>query len=185
MSTIEQAERRPAMKATRVCSVDLCTGPVKARALCQSHYRRWQRGGTVETPILDRSHVGSPCRVVGCERLNFGNGLCGPHYKRNRKYGDPLGSRPAGNRRLGAERHTWQGDAVGYSAAHSRVKALRGPAWSHRCACGSHAEDWAYDHRDPAAREDSKGRPYSPNPDHYFPACRGCHKRYDVGRHHA
>jgi hypothetical protein len=32
------------------------------------------------------------CSVEGCNRPHYGNGLCSPHWQRNRRYGDPLGS---------------------------------------------------------------------------------------------
>ena len=77
-----------------------------------------------------------------------------------------------------------KGPEIGYSAAHQRVLAARGPAKDHRCAfCPEPARDWAYGHGCPDERADQHGkeagRPYSPDPDRYLPACRAHHGGLD------
>jgi 5-methylcytosine-specific restriction endonuclease McrA len=71
----------------------------------------------------------------------------------------------------------------GYRAAHLRVQAARGHASSYRCTdCGRPAADWAYDNADRDELIDLvNGRPrrYSLDSDHYWPACRSCHKQRD------
>jgi hypothetical protein len=85
------------------------------------------------------------------------------------------------------ERHPdprFRGEAITYDGAHNRVHAIKGSASAHPCwRCGGQAEHWAYSH---AASDEramivgkERGRPYSPNPDHYSPLCRSCHARMD------
>jgi hypothetical protein len=66
-----------------------------------------------------------------------------------------------------------------YAGAHRRVYRRRGRAAAHACACGRPAKHWSYDHSDPASLTDRRGRPYSLDPDHYFPTCVSCHKFAD------
>lgn len=77
-------------------------------------------------------------------------------------------------------------EIVEYSAAHDRVRKAYGPASDYRCVdCGSAAEQWSYDHRDPSERLSAtvKGRPpYSLKVEHYQPRCVSCHKVFDLAR---
>jgi hypothetical protein len=86
----------------------------------------------------------------------------------------------------GSRNSNWRGSAVGYGAAHERVKQLRGLASSYQCVhCAAPAEGWAYDHADPNERRESGKRdagPYSLDPEHYIPLCSGCHTRFDFPR---
>ena len=69
----------------------------------------------------------------------------------------------------------------GYTASHIRVYKAKGRAADHLCAhCGDPAEQWAYTHSDPHELTSPEGFPYSPDPEHYMPLCRSCHKRYDL-----
>ncbi|MFI6243960.1 hypothetical protein ACIBEF_29250 [Micromonospora sp. NPDC050795] len=70
-----------------------------------------------------------------------------------------------------------------YDGAHYRVRGERGSASQYLCRCGNQAEQWAYSHADydeqAMAEGREAGKPYSTNPDHYSPMCRGCHARFD------
>lgn len=69
----------------------------------------------------------------------------------------------------------------GYVGAHYRVKFEHGSASDHPCVdCAGQAEDWSYDHTDPNEKYDDRGRPYSPDPTHYQPRCRRCHRQFDL-----
>ncbi|WP_404433142.1 hypothetical protein LG299_02315 [Microbacterium lacus] len=75
-------------------------------------------------------------------------------------------------------------DPSSYGAAHSRVRARRGPASSWYCIrCGTPARQWAY--RATQAREikgtNREGRPrvWSPDPADYDPMCLTCHAERD------
>lgn len=74
---------------------------------------------------------------------------------------------------------------VGYSLAHQRVARFRGRPGSHQCEhCDQPAEDWAYDHADPAEKigttNRGKSAPFSVDPAHYLPLCRRCHHATDL-----
>lgn len=80
----------------------------------------------------------------------------------------------------GSNGGTWQGDDIGYSAAHMRLQSQRGNASQHVCVdCGIEASHWSVNRDAPRLRE-QHGWPYSPDPMDYVPRCVGCHKRYDL-----
>ncbi len=90
----------------------------------------------------------------------------------------------------GCHRRTWAikpDEAIGYAAAHGRVRAERGRAGEHACIdCGARAVDWSLRHdaeQVPAATVGRDDRyPYSARPADYEARCRRCHKRYDRDR---
>lgn len=101
-------------------------------------------------------------------------GLCSKHYARLVRYGDPVATRPGGRRpRI---------EHPSYSTVHQRIARDRGRAGDHECSiegCGRLAQDWAYDHSDPAPRHDEKGRPYSTDGSRYIAVCRPHHRILD------
>lgn len=75
----------------RTCSIEGCSGPVKARGWCNLHYSRWYQANQGQ------------CSVDGCEKPAKATGLCGMHYWRQQSRGDlgaaemersPKGMRP-------------------------------------------------------------------------------------------
>lgn len=80
----------------------------------------------------------------------------------------------------------WKGAAIAYTSAHQRVKAEHGPAsdWRCACGCGRQADEWAYLGTDSepkvSTHADSEGALYSPNPEHYAPLAKPCHRGFDV-----
>lgn len=69
-----------------------------------------------------------------------------------------------------------------YRAVHKRVSMARGKAREYTCQCGAQAEQWAYNHSDPAEltqQWNGKTVTYSADVMHYDPLCRGCHVRRD------
>jgi hypothetical protein len=84
------------------------------------------------------------------------------------------------------ESGNWRGDSVAYTSAHQRVKAEHGPAsgWRCACGCGRQADEWAYLGTDSepkvSTHADSEGALYSPNPEHYAPLAKPCHRGFDV-----
>lgn len=63
----------------RVCKMDGCYGPLKARGLCNKHYRR----------VLQKR--ADTCSIEGCQSPVKARGWCNKHWFRWDRYGDPLG----------------------------------------------------------------------------------------------
>lgn len=78
----------------RRCSVDGCENKHYGRGLCEKHYRRWRRTGSVHVIARPDS-----CSVEGCERPVDANGLCHGHDQRVRRNGDADPGTPLGRRR--------------------------------------------------------------------------------------
>ena len=71
-------------------------------------------------------------------------------------------------------------ESVTYHGAHKRVRLAHGKATEHACVdCGGAAADWSYNHTDPNADIDVRGRVFSMQPEHYSPRCRSCHHKFD------
>ena len=75
--------------ADRICSIEDCERPVRARGWCNLHYRRWERTGD-PTKIL-RPVVAGPCSIDGCNSPMRSKGWCENHYQCWRRNGDPEG----------------------------------------------------------------------------------------------
>lgn len=78
----------------------------------------------------------------------------------------------------------WQGDEIEYTAAHYRVRAIKGRAHNHSCVdCGQPAGEWSYVGGCPRERIsdgwNTKGYRYSPDPERYVARCISCHRRHD------
>lgn len=75
----------------RICSVEVCDRPHKAKGLCGPHYTRFIRGQSLDSPIS-----GPPlaiCSVGGCDRPHFALGFCRAHHARfraGRSMGTPI-----------------------------------------------------------------------------------------------
>lgn len=83
----------------------------------------------------------------------------------------------------GADNGKWRGHRIGYSHAHTRVRAARGSATRLACVdCSTPAATWSFDHSTPPARTlmDPRGFPYSTDVNDYAPRCVPCHVRYDL-----
>lgn len=75
-------------------------------------------------------------------------------------------------------------DEIAYTAAHDRVRRVKGSASSHKCVdCGDPAQDWSLSPDCPRRRRAGNGKNgnlyISPNPDDYDPRCKKCHARLD------
>lgn len=55
--------------------------------MCHMHYARFKRNGSAQ---LQERVTYSVCTVDGCSGKPRHNGLCGSHYRKNLRYGDPL-----------------------------------------------------------------------------------------------
>jgi len=70
-----------------VCEADGCENRAHSRGLCRSHYAMARSKERQQEAV---------CRINGCSRgrYNVATGLCGPHYARTLRFGDPLASKP-------------------------------------------------------------------------------------------
>lgn len=73
-------------------------------------------------------------------------------------------------------------EAAGYGGTHQRIRKANGPASDFSCVrCGLTAQEWAYDHSDPAPLVDvESGLEYSIDIFRYQPLCRSCHRMFDA-----
>lgn len=67
------------------CSVCHLEKPIKARAMCNTCYARWQKNGTTEYKRWGKK---TTCTVEGCDGTAKAGGLCPKHYQRMQKHGD-------------------------------------------------------------------------------------------------
>lgn len=107
--------------------------------------------------------------------------MCGTHYQRWRRNGDPLAS----TIRRGPEHYAWTGDDATYAAVHQRLYSLHGLARLRACRlCEKPAVQWAYTYGAPDERvgDDGHGRsmPYSTDLTYYVALCNPCHRRLDL-----
>ena len=86
--------REESPRYDRRCTVDGCEAPHYGRGLCEKHYRRWRRTGSVH--IIARPDC---CTVEGCDRPVDANGLCHGHDQRLRRNGDVDQATPLDRRR--------------------------------------------------------------------------------------
>jgi hypothetical protein len=152
-----------------MCSVDGCEKPHTAKGLCNTHYMRQYRGGSLDAPV--RRYGVTSCSVDGCEKKAHSRGWCPMHWQRWRKKGE-----------VGGAEHLI-GDRDTYGAAHHRLYAAKGPAKDHMCVdCEGPAMEWCYDGGCEDERVGKNGRfdvTYCPHPEHYTPRCASCHRRHD------
>lgn len=82
----------------RVCSVEACREPHKARGLCNCHYQRFLKTGDAQPDRpIGPSDWPTHCLVADCDQAPKARGLCMKHYSRVRKYGTPdLPEKPSG-----------------------------------------------------------------------------------------
>jgi hypothetical protein len=87
--------------AKGTCKVDGCDRPIKARELCDMHYRRANATGEAGEAQSRKSRRPDACTVADCGRSPVvARGMCSTHYERVRRVGDPgAGIRVAKHRR--------------------------------------------------------------------------------------
>lgn len=186
------------------CTVAGCIKPTRSRYadLCAMHYHRIYRYGTLDTyrPLVERPVVRPPAPSIRTRTdvrgMRFGTltavevaGLkwlckCDCGEARVVAYGE---LKRAGDANTCGVKRNHLSDDVDYTAAHARVRALRGSASQHRCVdCNKQALHWSYDHADPQERTSKApatlGIAFSLSPQHYEPRCVPCHKRFDLDR---
>lgn len=168
-----EVETRKQMTPPPTCQIDGCDSPHHAHRLCEAHYKINRKETSVER-----------CSIEACPKVGHTvKGLCGTHYLRLLKYGDPLVT--AEKTYLRGEAHpNWVGPSASYGTAHDRVRRMKGKAKDFPCVeCGGNSDDWSYNHDDPNEKagygQHGHLMLYSLNPDHYSPRCRPCHRIFD------
>lgn len=92
----------------KVCSVEGCLNPHKARGFCVAHYARWRRTGaptrccetcgsilrTGEKGKYCSSECQPRCAAPGCEKAkHYSDGYCSNHHRIVQRHGTPVGVR--------------------------------------------------------------------------------------------
>src|SRR3990167_2503925 len=75
------------------CIVQNCTDPIVSLDMCRFHYKRqWKiRHGLSKIRLNDpKKTVHEFCSVTGCKKPHKCKSFCQMHYRRYRKYGNPL-----------------------------------------------------------------------------------------------
>lgn len=151
---------------------------------------RWSRFCSDECRQAKEPAAPTSCSVLDCQRIaRSGSSLyCEAHYYRLRRTGalalkervSPPTAPPFAGWPTGDAHPSWRGDDIGFSGAHRRVIAQRGPARARICVdCGAPAGHWSYEHTDLHEQHGQDG-PYSADPVHYSPRCVSCHKTFDL-----
>lgn len=70
------------------CMIEGCGGSYYVRGLCQNHYYKAYRAGTIEVHPR-KVTKNDPCAIDGCENLTLARGWCSKHYARWKAHGDP------------------------------------------------------------------------------------------------
>lgn len=82
MDQVKSTTRRKYVSAKR-CKVGGCGRPLYANKLCEMHYARKRRHGSIGPASPIRGNCkGKPCGVVGCERTAYAKGCCAMHHQR-------------------------------------------------------------------------------------------------------
>lgn len=69
------------------CSVDMCTALITTRGLCQTHFRRAQRGSPIGTHKVQKKGETPICQIDGCDKTHAARGLCSTHYATFSRHG--------------------------------------------------------------------------------------------------
>ena len=114
------------------------------------------------------------CAFPKCPNAVKCRGLCGTHYERQRRHGDPgivLKSGVRAGTLVGALNPNWKGDAAGLDAQHKRVVRSRGnPQACEECGTDDPEKyyHWAFNNEGDRR-----------NVLDYIRMCAGCHRSYD------
>lgn len=73
-------------KPGRICSIDGCGKPLRARGWCSMHWYRWRYNGDPNV-VQVRTRSTAPCAAEGCEKVVWANGLCPKHLSRIKAHG--------------------------------------------------------------------------------------------------
>lgn len=72
-----------------ICKVDGCDRKATRKGMCQKHYSRMYRNGTLELKSRKKKEI-HYCSVEGCNEIHYAKGYCIKHWQRVRRHKDPL-----------------------------------------------------------------------------------------------
>ena len=75
-------------ESPKVCTVEGCESKNDHSGLCQAHYKRKKKLGSVDA--LYESEKPKACSIVGCDRKHYCKSYCSRHYNSYVAHGDPL-----------------------------------------------------------------------------------------------
>lgn len=107
-----------------MCSVGGCERAVYTCGLCEPHYRRLRRTGTVNASVEIGARPTKACAVATCSRLATERRLCHGHYLRVVRTGGVQPERPL-NRRVNAVCEVDGCDRLAYARGLCRPHAQR------------------------------------------------------------
>lgn len=78
------------MATEKICTVEGCTHPARAKGYCQKHYQNARRndGKAISTRPNVKDRVPRTCQASDCDRFAYAKGYCRMHYERQRRNGD-------------------------------------------------------------------------------------------------
>lgn len=72
----------------KICKVEDCDIKATRKGMCQKHYARIWRNGTLEVQVRGAyPRKTRCCEVEGCSKVHYANGLCSMHYMRKQRHG--------------------------------------------------------------------------------------------------
>lgn len=109
-----------------MCHVDGCSRTPYARGLCEPHYRRLLRTGSVNAGLPIGARPAGHCSVGSCEKAATERGLCHGHYLRVVRTGDIRAAHPL-DRRVNTicKVDTCERDAVARGLCHTHANRKR------------------------------------------------------------
>lgn len=99
----------------KICTIESCGKKQKTGGLCSMHAERKRLHGN---PYYEPKRPGVACEIPGCDGGYYGKGFCLAHYKRFKKYGDPL---------AGGIKHGEAQDFLRYASTYSGDECLIWP----------------------------------------------------------
>jgi len=109
-----------------LCQVDGCARVLYTRGLCEPHYRRVLRTGSVQADLPIGTRPVKECSVASCEQAATERGLCHGHYLRLLRTGDTQPARPLDRRvNTTCTVDTCDRDAVARGLCHTHANRKR------------------------------------------------------------
>lgn len=116
------------------CIISWCTSTQKSSAgHCAMHYRRARLGQDMDSP-KKRTKPGGQCSVEKCNRVSVYTGMCQPHWKHMRKYGETREIKTFNPGEWGP----WHIDKDGYSRRSRRLNGRAEVQLEHRHVMEEH-----------------------------------------------